>query len=136
MTIELPTLIRLGGVMDWSVLVVAFILPVKLELRRVLQPLPPLVRQLFWTYGAYTVMSIAFIGLMCVVAPHDMATTLLGRLACGYIAVFWTLRVVLQCFFQTRVYVTHWLFAVGEALLTVNFVLMAILFIVATFRLV
>lgn len=134
MNFDLPTLIRLGGFLQWSVLVASALVPLCLDWRSVLQPLPLLLRQLFWTYGAYVVMAIVFNGLVCVLAPHELATTFLGRLVCGYIAVFWTVRLPLQWVFDAEPFLTHWSLRWGDRLLTVIFATLSTIFIIATFR--
>lgn len=137
MTIDLPWLIRVGGLLQWSVLVASALVPLALDWRQSLRPLPRLLRQLFWTYGAYVVMAIVFNGLVCVLAPHELATTFLGRLVCGYIAVFWTVRLALQAVFDARPFLTNWFLRVGDqVVLTGLFAVLSLIFIVASLRLV
>lgn len=135
MTIDLPLLIRVGGFLQLSVLIASALVPLALDWRATLAPLPRLLRQLFWTYGAYVVMAIVFNGLVCVLAPHELATTFLGRLVCGYIAVFWTVRLALQAWFDARPFLTNPILRFGDQfVLTGLFLALSAIFIVATFR--
>lgn len=135
MHLDLPTLLRIAGFLQWTVLIASALVPLRLNWKVTLAPLPKLVRQLFWTYGGYVVLAIIFNGLVCVAAPHDLATTALGRIVCGYIATFWTVRLMLQWVFDAKPFLTHWILYVGDSLLTVIFATLSITFIAATLRL-
>lgn len=137
MTIDLPLLIRVGGFLQWSVLIASALVPFALDWKHAFAPLPRLLRQMFWTYGAYVVIAILFNGLVCVLAPNELATTFLGQLVCGYIAVFWTVRLALQAVFDTKPFLTNRIFWFGDVfILTGLFLVLSAIFIVATFRLV
>ncbi|MFN0022257.1 MAG: hypothetical protein ACKVP0_28750 [Pirellulaceae bacterium] len=127
----LSTLIRTAGFLQWSVLIASALVPIRLNWKRDLGVLPRLHRQLFWTYGGYTVLSIVSLGLLCVTLAESLADgTTLARALCGFIAVFWGIRLGLQFVLDARPYLTAWWQVVGEVLLTVLFLSFTLLFAV------
>jgi hypothetical protein len=122
MTLDLSTAIFWAGVGQWSVLVASALVPVRLRWRETLAPLPRLVRQLFWVYGGYVVLSIVSLGLVCMVFSRELSEgSPLARAICGYIAVFWLVRLALQLWLDARPYLTAWWLHGGEYVLTVLF---------------
>lgn len=133
---QLSTLIFVAGFIQLSVLVASALVPLRLDWRGTLAPLPRLLRQLFWTYGAYVVMGIVFNGLVCILASEELATTRLGRIVCVYILVFWGARLPLQWVFDAKPFLTHWVLRVGDSVLTIIFATLVVIFTIATLRLV
>lgn len=63
----------------------------------------PLIRQIFWVYSAYIwAINLGF-GLLSTFAPHWLLekTPLAGTVA-GFIALYWTSRVLIQVFYFDR----------------------------------
>lgn len=59
--------------------------------------LKPLTRQIFWTYAAYIWSFHVCFGLLSLLAPEWLlARTPLAAAVCGFIAVYWGVRLVLQ----------------------------------------
>ncbi len=131
----LAILIFIGGLLQWSVLIASALVPLKLDWRSAFAPMPRLLRQMFWTYGAYVVMAIVFNGVVCVFASSELATTRLGRIVCAYILVFWAARLALQAVFDSKPYYTHWFWRAGDWALTLLFAVLTVIFTIATFRL-
>jgi len=128
----LTTLIRTAGFLQWSVLIASALVPIRLNWKQDLGVLPRLHRQLFWTYGGYTVLSIVSLGLLCVTLAESLADgTTLARALCGFIAVFWGIRLGLQFVLDARPYLTAWWLVVGEVLLTILFLGLTLLFAAA-----
>ena len=119
---SLPFLIWLAGWGQLSVLIASALVPFKLNWKGELAGLPQLLRQLFWVYGGYTVMTIIALGTICIVNANELAAgSALARSFCLFAATFWGVRLSLQTVLNARPYLTEsWLWA-GEAILTIWF---------------
>ena len=128
----LTTLIRTAGFLQWSVLIASSLVPVRLNWKSELRGLPRLHRQLFWTYGGYIVLMIVALGLLCVTFAESLADgTALARALCGFIAVFWGIRLGLQFVLDARPHLTAWWLVFGECILTSLFLAFTLLFVAA-----
>lgn len=128
----LTTLIRTAGFLQWSVLIASALVPFRLNWKKDIGGLPRLHQQLFWTYGGYIVLMIVALGLLCVTAAEELAGgTTLARGLCGFIAVFWGIRLGLQFVFDARPYLTAWWLVTGEFVLTALFLSFTLLFAAA-----
>jgi hypothetical protein len=123
LTIELMTsLIFAAGVGQLGVLAASALVPFRLNWREELRPLSRLHRQMYWVYGGYVVLSIVAFGLLSILNARELASGgPLARGVCGYIAVFWTVRLALQFVFDVREHLTAWWLRAGYLLLTVLF---------------
>jgi hypothetical protein len=125
----LTTLVRIAGLLQLSVLIASALVPQQLDWRGILKPLPKLVQQLFWTYGGYVVGMIIFNSLLALLFAHELTSgSALGRFLCGYIALFWGVRLCLQLWFDARPFLTAWWLVAGEVVLTLLFVMFTSLF--------
>ena len=89
--------IFVAGLAHFAILIASALVPIRLNWKDDLATLPRLHRQLFWVYGGYIVLAIVALGLISIVGAAELAAeTLLARLVCGYIAVFWGIRLGLQ----------------------------------------
>ena len=132
---DLSAIIQVGGGAQLAVLLASALVPRTLEWRKELQPLPRIVRQLFWVYGGYVVLAIVGQGLLCLCLSRELASgTPLARAVCGYMALFWTIRLALATVLDARPYLTSWPFRVGYHLLTVAFTIFVAVFAWATFH--
>ena len=60
-------------------------------------------RQMYWVYGGYVVLAIAAFGLISLFNAVELAAgSGLARWVCGYNAVFWGVRLVLQGIFDVE----------------------------------
>jgi hypothetical protein len=129
MTLNLSTAIACAGAGQLCVLVASALVPVRQEWRTTLSPLPNLVRQLFWVYGGYVVLSIVSLGLICLTCSDELASgTRLARALCTYAALFWGIRLSLQPFFDARPFLTAWWLRCGYHLLSVLFAAFTVIF--------
>ena len=79
MRLDMPTMFLAAGAGQLGVLIASSLVPLRLNWRESLRCLPELHRQLYWTYGAYTVMSIISLGATCLFANDELAAG--GKLA-------------------------------------------------------
>lgn len=56
----------------------------------------PIVRQIFYVHCAYIVGMIAALAVLCLGWPHLLLEGTMGRIVCGFFAIFWGSRVVVQ----------------------------------------
>ena len=122
------SLISLGGFCHFGILIASALVPLVLDWRHALSPLPKLLRQLIWVYGGYVVLMIVAFGVLSVSVPHLLTDgSPLGRAICGFIAVFWGIRLMLQWFYlDSRAHLTTWWLKSGYHLLTVVFTFLTI----------
>src|ERR1700757_2855143 len=93
----LSHLIFVAGIGQLCVLIASALVPLRLNWKTIFQSLPRLHRQMYWVYGGYVVLAIIGNGLISIVNADELAAGgLLARCVCGYIAVFWGIRVSLQ----------------------------------------
>jgi hypothetical protein len=129
MNTYLPVLIQIAGGVQLSILIASSLVPLRLDWRHSLASLPKLHRQLYWIYGGYVVLGILSLGLICLVNPGELAAgSLLARCVCGYIAVFWGVRLSLQTILEAKPFLTTWWLTGGYHLLTVLFTLLTLTF--------
>ncbi len=136
MTLNLPNLIFLAGLLQLSILCAVPVVPKQLQWKLILAPLPRLIRQMFWTYCIYTLGAITFHGILCLIASDELATTRLGHILCVYLMLFWTARLLLQLVFDVKAYMTNWFVITGDIILTIIFLSLTVIFFIASFRLV
>ncbi len=113
----------LGGAIHFAILTASALTPRALDWRTTLAPLPKLLRQMFWVYGIFIVITIIAFGVLTFLnAPAMAAGEPVARSLAIFIAVFWTARLVVQFFvFDARPYLTRALYRIGYHLLTVAF---------------
>jgi hypothetical protein len=112
MTLNLQTLLVLGGVCHFGILTASAMVPRVLAWRQELRKLRPLTRHLVWTHGVFIVLVIVAFGLISVFGAADLAAgSRLARFVCGFIAAFWLARLGIQLFlFDPKPFLTsRWL---------------------------
>ncbi len=84
---------------------------------------------MYWTYGGYVVLSIVAFGLISLTNAAELAArTPLARWFCGYVFVFWAVRLALQFVFDVRPHLTAWWLKAGYAALTVIFAYLTVVY--------
>jgi hypothetical protein len=119
---HLPRAIFLAGWAQLGILCASALVPMRLQWRTALAGLPRLHRQLYWVYGGYVVMTIIALGLVAIVNAEELASgSTLSRCVCGFIAVFWGVRLSLQTVLDVKEFLTAWWLHAGYHLLTLLF---------------
>ncbi|MFC4994192.1 hypothetical protein [Rubritalea tangerina] len=88
-----------------------------------------LMRQLFWTYASYVLGMHLFFSLLCIFAAEAlMAGGVLGNALLGLMAVWWSVRIILQlcCFDRNWIPQTRFN-KIAEVLLMLLFIYLAVL---------
>ncbi len=118
----LPTLITIAGACHFGILIASALVPLRLNWKTDLAVLPRLHRQMYWVYGGYVVLSIVAFGLISLFNSQEMAGgSRFARCVCGYIAVFWGIRVSLQAALDVKDHLTLWWLKAGYHTLTILF---------------
>ena len=131
----LSTLIFVAGLGQLSVLIAASLVPLRLNWKEELRGLSKLHRQMYWVYGGYVVLSITAFGLLSLFNADELAASGgLARGVCGYVAVFWGLRLPLQAVFDVKPHLTSWWLTLGYHTLTVLFLSFTLLYGYAALR--
>jgi hypothetical protein len=130
-----PTLllaIQLAGALHLLVAGANFVLPGILGYRENLARVTPIIREIFLVHALYIVLVLVGFGLLCLCFPADLAgASRLGKFLCGFLAIFWSLRVVIQFGFYDRATKKDHPF--GNFLFSAIFLYFAGVFIAATF---
>jgi len=104
-----PTLIlKLTALTYLGLLAAGLLMPGVVGLRQHLLSLPTFIRQLFWVYYAFVGLSLVCFGLGTFFLADQLASgTPLARAVCGFLALFWSVRLVAGTFvFDLRPYLT------------------------------
>lgn len=105
---NLELLILISGILHFGTLLASFTVPKVLDWTAELNKLDKLTRQLIWAHGLFIVLIIIGFGLVTFCFAGDLASgSTLARGICGFIALFWLVRLVIQFFvFDARPYLT------------------------------
>ena len=111
-------LIRLAGLAHLVSLSAILYAPVHLGWHEALGRVSKLLRQMGQVYHYYTAGTIVAMGLVSLACAPDLASgTPLARAVCGYIALFWIVRLGVQAYYDFRPHVNApWLRAAYHAL--------------------
>jgi len=98
MTSNLTTLIRIGGVLHFCILLAGILTPQVLNWRTELRKLHPLSRHVIWVHGVFIFLTIIAFGLIATIHAPLLASgsNALARSVCAFIAVFWLSRLFIQ----------------------------------------
>ena len=126
----LPNLLLLAGAGHFMLLAASALTPLVLDWRSRLEALPKLLRQLFWVYGVFIVLTIIGLGTMTLCHGNSMAAgEPVARSLAIFATVFWGLRLVVQLFvFDTRPYLTNRWLRLGDHVLTAAFVFFTLVY--------
>lgn len=116
-------LVRLAGLAHLISLTAILYAPINLRWDEELARLPRLIRQMCNVYQAYTggtIVAMGFVSLLC--APDLVSGTPLARAVCGYIALFWGVRLALQRTYDFAPHLTRLRLRIGYHGLTGLFV--------------
>jgi hypothetical protein len=92
-------LVQIAGILHLGLISAGALMPRVVGLRTYLTVLPPFVRQLFWVYYSFIGLCLVSFGILSVVlAPALVDGSNLARSVCGFLAAFWTLRLVAATF--------------------------------------
>lgn len=130
MSTELLSKLIFGcGVVHFCILTASALVPIRLKWKEEFRSLSRLHAQMYWVYGGYVVLSIVAFGLISLFNSVELAAgSRLARSFCGYVAVFWAIRVSLQPVLAVEEHLKTWWLRLGYHSLTVVFVCFTLTF--------
>jgi len=136
MTLDLTTLLRVGGVMHLGLMAAGLLMPQVVGLRGHLRALPQFIRRLFWVYYGFIALCLVSFSVLTLAFADTLASgSALARAVCAFLAVFWTLRLLVATFvFDLRPYLTSTARRIGYHATNVAFAYLPIVYTVAAAR--
>jgi hypothetical protein len=136
MTIDLPLLLRIAGVLHLGLMGAGLLMPRIVRMHWHLYTLPPFIRQLFWVYYTFIGLCLVSFSIITIVFADTLAGGgSLARALCAFFAVFWTLRLIVATFvFDLEPYLTTWYRRVGYHATNVVFTYLPIVYAIAAVR--
>lgn len=133
---KLPLLLQLAALTHFGLIAAGLLMPRTVGLPQHLATLPPFIRQLFWTYYTFIGLCLVSFGLGTFFFAEELASgTPLARAVCGFLTVFWTIRLVAaHAVFDLRPYVTTRWHRVGLFLANTVFGLLPLVYAWAAWK--
>lgn len=110
-------LLYLAGAFYLLIALVNFFLPGKIQLKENLAHVSLFIRQIFQIHTVFIVLTTLFYASLCFIFPRDLLVgTALSRFICGFIGVYWLLRLSIQFFYYDQSVLkkhalAHWFFS-------------------------
>ncbi len=113
----------ISGVLQLGTLLASALVPKELKFREELPKVNPLLRHWILTAGGYIVLDLIAFGILSLLFAKELASgQSLARGVCGFIAVFWGIRLIIQLFvFDAKPYLRNWFLTIGYHALTIVF---------------
>lgn len=122
--------ILLAGIAQIALVIGSLVIQLVLNRKANLAKVQLWIKQTFWTYAAYMLVINFCFGLLSIFAANDLLNgSLLSLLICGFIAVYWILRVYLH--FERVSFPQEKLQTTGEAALVGLFIYLSIVYSLA-----
>lgn len=106
MEISLPNIqafVYFAGLAQIALVLGSLAIPKVLNWKMELKKVQTLIKQMFWTYAAYILVINLSFGLLSVFAYQDLTNgSLLASVICGFIAIYWLSRLLIQFFYFDR----------------------------------
>ena len=136
MALDLTMLLRVGGVMHLGLMAAGLLMPQVVGLRDHLTALPQFIRRLFWVYYGFIALCLVSFSVLTLTFADTLASgSALARAVCAFLAVFWTLRLVVATFvFDLRPYLTSTARRIGYHATNVAFAYLPIVYGMAAYR--
>ncbi len=133
----MKTLLLIGGVLHFVILIASTLAPRVLDWRANLAALHPFLRRLFWVYGCFIVLVIISFGALTLVNADELVSGApLPRSVCAVIAIFWLARLAVQFLvFDARPFLTTTFLRLGYHGLTLLFTALVFIYGSAAFNL-
>ena len=131
--LNIQNLIRLAGLAQVVLVSGSLLIPRILQWRIELAKVQPLIKQMFWTYAGYILVTNLCFGLISLFATDDLLNgSRLAIFLSGFIAVYWISRVFIQFFYFDRTnFPTGKWHKVAEIVLVALFLCLSVVYSVA-----
>ena len=136
MAFDLTMLLKVGGVMHLGLMAAGVLMPQVVGVRTHLTTLPEFIRRLFWVYYSFIALCLVSFSILTFAFADTLASgSPLARAVCAFLAVFWTMRLVVATFvFDLRPYLTSTARRMGFHATNVAFAYLPIVYGVAAVR--
>jgi hypothetical protein len=133
--LNLETLILISGVIHLGTLIGSAQVPRELRFKEDLPKLNPLLRHWVLVAGGYIVFNIVAFGVISLVFHKELAAqSVMARVFCAYVSLFWAIRLVIQLFFfDAKPYLRNAFLKIGYHGLTLVFVWQTVVYAWAAF---
>ncbi|MFK5924556.1 MAG: hypothetical protein QM496_20460 [Verrucomicrobiota bacterium] len=128
--------IYLGGIIHFLILFASVMAPKVMKWDDNLAKLPLMLRQMFWVYASFIVLTIVSFGSLTLLNVDAIVTgTGVARGLCAVIAIFWLARLGVQLFvFDVKPFLMNGFYRMGYHMLTLAFVTLLSIYGYAAFR--
>jgi len=100
---NIQTFIYFAGLAQIALVLGSLAIPRILKWKAELNKVQTLIKQMFWTYAAYILFINLSFGLLSVFAYEELSNgSFLASAICGFIAIYWISRVLIQFFYFDR----------------------------------
>jgi hypothetical protein len=129
-TNTLVLLLQIAGIMHIGLIAAGLLMPRAVNLRAHLAALPPFIRRLYWVYYSFIGLCLVSFGALSFGLAATLANGgLLARAVCGFLAAFWTIRLIAATFiFDVRPYLTSGLLRLGYHATNVVFIYLPVVY--------
>jgi FtsH-binding integral membrane protein len=136
MNINLTLALQIAGVLHLGLMGAGLLMPHVVRMRWHLYDLPPFIRQLFWVYYSFVALCLLSFSIITIVFADTLAAGgSLARALCAFLAVFWTLRLIVATFvFDMEPYLTNRYRRLGYHALNLVFAYLPVVYALAASR--
>ena len=133
---HLILLLQFAGLMHLGLICAGALMPRAVNLKNNLAALPPFIRRLFWVYYTFIALCLVSFGLMTFTLAGTLAAGgTLARALCLFLALFWTIRLIVATFvFDVRPYLTNNLWRLGYHATNIVFIYLPVVYIWAAWK--
>ena len=122
--------LQMAGLLHCGLIAAGITMPRVVKLREHIRGLPGFIRRLFWVYYGFIATCLISFGLVSFFLAHELAAgTPLARAVCGFLCLFWSLRLVVAIFvFDVRPYLTSLKLKIGYQATNLVFTLLPFIY--------
>lgn len=120
---DITTLIFLAGIGQICLVAGSLLIPKMLNWSEETNKMSPLLKQVFWTYAGYILVTNLSFGLLSIVSPSSLLEkSFLAQSVSLFIAIYWIARILIQFFYFDRSETpSGGIYVIGEVLLIGSF---------------
>jgi len=135
-TNTLVLLLQFAGILHVGLVCAGLLMPRVTNLSHHLAALPMFIRRLFWVYYTFIGLCLVSFGCLTLSLAGTLAEgTVLARSVCGFLAAFWTLRLLVATFiFDVSPYLTSVYWRLGYHATNLAFIYLPVVYFVAAWK--
>jgi len=127
---KLLAALQLAGLMHVGLIAAGALMPRAVKLGTHIAALPPFIHRLFWVYYSFIALFLVGFGALSLFLAAELASgTALARAVCGFLALFWTMRLLVAALvFDVSPYLTSAFWKIGYRATNVVFALLPLIY--------